>query len=503
MAISDSDKTIPKGWIEVNLIDLLLSLESGSRPKGGVKGIKDGIPSIGAEHLNYTGGFHLDNIKYVPLDYAKKMIRGKIQLNDILIVKDGATTGKTALIGPLFPYFDAVVNEHVFICRPSNYIEPKYLFWFLWSETGQKRVMKNFKGSAQGGINTSFAYNTIIPLSPVNEQKRIIGVIENLVNKLTNIEEKSRQIEVLAEEAFNKFVSNSNQNYQTEKIGIFCTEQKSPIGKNWQNKRLIGVSNELGITDLRIGAKITFERYKVVNPGDFIYNPMRADIGSVAIWEGEDIALTSPDYIVFKIEHTISSNLLLKYLKSPLGLSQIKNNTQGSVRSRLYFENLAKIDFPFNGEEQQREAQIVLETFERIKRETKKIINKMQSVLQETLEKAYSGKLDTRSSLDENAEALLEKILSDKKSYLIRILKLEKMNQKKTKENIDVTGKSILKILSDAKEPIAAKILWEKSIYSKDIDSFYAELKRLIEIEKKIIEIKSGNDYYLKILHEN
>ena len=32
-------------------------LQSGSRPKGGVRGIETGIPSVGGEHLNSYGGF--------------------------------------------------------------------------------------------------------------------------------------------------------------------------------------------------------------------------------------------------------------------------------------------------------------------------------------------------------------------------------------------------------------------------------------------------------------
>ena len=45
------ENTLPKGWVETQLIDLLQTLESGTRPKGGVQGISEGVPSIGGEHL--------------------------------------------------------------------------------------------------------------------------------------------------------------------------------------------------------------------------------------------------------------------------------------------------------------------------------------------------------------------------------------------------------------------------------------------------------------------
>lgn len=492
----------PMELIEVNLYDLLLSLESGSRPIGGVKNIKTGLPSIGAEHLNDKGGFKFQNIKFISKEFSRKMINGKIILNDILIVKDGATTGKTAIIEKEFPYDEAYVNEHVFICRPTKFIVPKYLFWFLWSPSGQSRILKNFKGSAQGGINTSFAKNTLIPVTPYNEQKRIVALLENLNSKLVDFAQKHSEIEHLINRAFKKFTSLENKSMSTRKIGDFCSEQKVPIGKNWHDKRLIGVSNEFGITNLRIGAKTTFEKYKVVNPGDFVYNPMRVDIGSIAIWEGNDVALTSPDYIVFKINHTVSPILLLKYLKSSLGLSEIKNNTQGSVRSRLYFENLAKIDFPYSDENLQMEAQIVLDTLGKVRIESEKIIFQMQSVFHDSLNAAYSGKLKTRDEKDENILTLIDKIKLDKEEYLINRLNNNKLQRKSMKKE-GTSGKSIIQILTDAGKPVAAKRLWEESIHSKDIDEFYAMLKHLIEVEKKIIEIKEGNDYYLNLAHEN
>lgn len=185
---------IPNNWTNCSLEELLIALESGSRPKGGVKGIKNGVPSIGGEHLTYKGTFDLSSIKYVPVEFAKNMSKGHVQYNDILIVKDGATTGKTVFVNETFPYKNAVVNEHVFICRPSKLIEPKFLFRFLMSQEGQKRILNNFQGSAQGGINLSFASNTEVPLASLNEQCRIVAKVEKLLQKLGDCKERLKKI---------------------------------------------------------------------------------------------------------------------------------------------------------------------------------------------------------------------------------------------------------------------------------------------------------------------
>ena len=185
---------VPNNWVSCSLEDLLITLESGSRPKGGVKGISDGTPSIGGEHLTYQGSFDWSSVRYVPEAFANSMNKGKIQTNDILIVKDGATTGKTAFVDEHFPFPKAVVNEHIFICRPSNLINPKFLFRYLTSKDGQERILENFKGSAQGGINLTFAPNTEVLLAPLNEQRRIVAKLEKLLAKVDTCKERLDKI---------------------------------------------------------------------------------------------------------------------------------------------------------------------------------------------------------------------------------------------------------------------------------------------------------------------
>jgi len=140
---------LPRGWKEEPLKLVLITLESGGRPKGGAQ--KEGVPSIGGEHLNSDGKFNFENMKFVPKNYFESMNRGLIKNHDVLIVKDGATTGKTSFVGDDFPFEKSAVNEHVFIARSNKKVYPKYLFYFLFSGEGQEQLKKAITGSAQGG----------------------------------------------------------------------------------------------------------------------------------------------------------------------------------------------------------------------------------------------------------------------------------------------------------------------------------------------------------------
>jgi len=176
-----------KKWEKKKLNEVLEKIESGKRPKGGVLGVREGIPSLGAEHLNSFGKFNLDNMRYIPEEFYKVMKIGKIQNGDVLVVKDGATTGKVSFIGDDFPYDCSAINEHVFILRGKDSLDQEFLFWFLFSPLGQMQIKQEFHGAAQGGINQQFINRAYINLPPFSEQKHIVSTLKEkmgLIEKL-------------------------------------------------------------------------------------------------------------------------------------------------------------------------------------------------------------------------------------------------------------------------------------------------------------------------------
>lgn len=178
--ISASTNPLPEGWRWVKLAELVSSLETGTRPKGGAVGVESGIPSISAEHMTPYGTFDFTTLRYVPEDFYEQMPRGHIQHGDILIVKDGATTGKICIVREDFPYEKAVINEHVFLCRPdTSKVVSEYLFYWLWGADGYGAIRSSFQGAAIGGINQGFVKTITLPLPPLSEQQRIVNILRD------------------------------------------------------------------------------------------------------------------------------------------------------------------------------------------------------------------------------------------------------------------------------------------------------------------------------------
>ncbi|MEM3385397.1 MAG: restriction endonuclease subunit S [Nitrososphaeria archaeon] len=193
-------------WLKLNRLVLI---ESGKRPKGGAT--ETGVPSLGGEQLTPDGEVNWEKLRYIPEDFFDTMKKGKVKLGDVLVVKDGATTGKVAYVKSL-PFKKVAVNEHVFILRSlDNYrLLNEYLFYILFSEIGQGQIQNLFHGAAQGGITQSNVKEILIPLSPLEKQKEIVShlnKIRQIINSLTKLQQKTEEdieklVPVILEKAF-------------------------------------------------------------------------------------------------------------------------------------------------------------------------------------------------------------------------------------------------------------------------------------------------------------
>jgi type I restriction enzyme S subunit len=276
-----SNKKLPPIWKKVKLGEMILEVVSGGRPPGGSLRVSHGVPSIGAEHLNDTGGFDFSKIKYVPEEYYKKSTRGKIKLNDILCVKDGATIGKVSLITRHFPFSQAMVNEHVYIVRTKQeLLDQVFLYYKLRTREGQEMIKNSIRGSAQGGLTRDFLDNWTIYIPSLDEQKRIADFLSAFDDKIELNEKIIRTIEKMAMTIFEEwFVHLRFPGY--EKIE-FVDSELGKIPKGWR----VGNLGEIMIRRVeRVKSYKEWMKEKLLDLGRF----PRKSLAMVSYGKGEEI----------------------------------------------------------------------------------------------------------------------------------------------------------------------------------------------------------------------
>lgn len=155
---------MPEDWRVGTLGDIIETIESGSRPKGGSE--TSGVPSIGAEKIERFGHYEYSGEKFINRDYFHKMKRGHVKNGDVLLYKDGAYTGKTSMVLDGFPYRECAVNEHVFILRT---VASKYQFFLycLMSYPDIRKMVYTLASAkaAQPGLNQTelLGVNIVVP----------------------------------------------------------------------------------------------------------------------------------------------------------------------------------------------------------------------------------------------------------------------------------------------------------------------------------------------------
>lgn len=160
---SDLDESelgaIPRGWRVCELGEVVDVLETGSRPKGGVKDVLAGVPSIGAESIVGLAKFDYSKTKYVGHDFWRKMRRGHIKDLDVLIYKDGGRPGQfephISIFGSGFPFDKCVINEHVYRIRVKPPLTQTFLYFWLTTPLVMEEMRRRGTGVAIPGLNST------------------------------------------------------------------------------------------------------------------------------------------------------------------------------------------------------------------------------------------------------------------------------------------------------------------------------------------------------------
>jgi type I restriction enzyme M protein len=155
--------------------------EAGASPAGGITHSTGEIPAITITNMTPDGDIDYASIEnFVPRSfYDEKAAKAGIQEGDILIAKDGATTGKTSLVDAQCPFRDAagqiecIISEHVFRMRMCEGVNPGYVYAYLNSRLGRLQIDRIVSGGAQGGITRDFPMQIQIPVLSVPEQTAI------------------------------------------------------------------------------------------------------------------------------------------------------------------------------------------------------------------------------------------------------------------------------------------------------------------------------------------
>jgi type I restriction enzyme, S subunit len=112
----------------------------------------------------------------------------------VLVAMYGATAGQVGILR-----FEAATNQAVCGIFPNKHFIPEFLFYLLLSRKDE--LVAQAAGNAQPNISQIKIRNTIVPVVPLPEQQRIIGILDEsldgIVTARVNAEKKLAALEAL------------------------------------------------------------------------------------------------------------------------------------------------------------------------------------------------------------------------------------------------------------------------------------------------------------------
>lgn len=173
--------------------ELLQLIDSGSRPKGGVANIQTGVLSFGGEHINNQCEVDINTPRYIPHEFHNLHKTTETQLNDLLLVKDGATTGKIGIVSDT-AHVGQNINEHLFILRTKDDVNPIYLLNYLNSRFGKLQIQREITGATVTGITRDIVKRLKIILPSIGKQTEIANHITEIRSNAKKLRQEAKAI---------------------------------------------------------------------------------------------------------------------------------------------------------------------------------------------------------------------------------------------------------------------------------------------------------------------
>lgn len=315
---------IPEDW-NVGKTLYALSMPITDGPHETPELFDEGIPFISAEAVSCGNG-HIDfeHIRgFISQEFYEECCKKYIpQINDIYMIKSGATTGKVAKVETqkLFTIWSPLAVFRV----ESQRCYYEYLYYFIQSDAYQKQIENKWTYGTQQNIGMRTLEKLMICFPSITQQKLIADYLDSKCSKIDEIIEKQQAIiEKLKEYKISIIteVVTKGLDYEVD-YKESGTEWLGKIPSHWQYlsfKNVLKERNEKNFPvktaerlSLSIDKGVTLysekttnldrfkddvSQYKLAHEGDFVLNSMNMIVGAVGI--SHYFGCVSPAYYTY------------------------------------------------------------------------------------------------------------------------------------------------------------------------------------------------------------
>lgn len=317
-----------------------------------------GVPFVQSRDVG--GTIDLVSLQRTSPEIAAQYRRSQIATGDILFSLRG-NIGQSSLAPPELA--GANIARGIARIRVGSENDAEFVRYVLQGPFLERLIAQNANGSTFREISIEELRKLPIPAVHLHIQRRIAAILrtwDDAIDKLERLcQAKERRLDALRSQTLSGGlrVAGQRKSWQPRKLAEVTRELTERNGDLTLGRdKVMGVTNSRGIVAMReqtIADDIS--RYKRLPPSAFAYNPMRVNVGSIAMNELGEEVLVSPDYVVFACEPIgLEPDFLDHLRKTKWWAHHINSGGSGSVRRRTYYDDLAALQLPLPDIEEQR-----------------------------------------------------------------------------------------------------------------------------------------------------
>jgi len=452
---------LPEGWVWTNVGDISTKIHYGYTAKSTNEPIGPKMLRI-TDIQNRTVNW--EDVPFCQIEDEKKS-KYLLKHGDLVFARTGATVGKSFLVKGKIP--EAVFASYLIRIILSSNIKRDYVYYFFQSLMYWLQIYEGQIGIGQPNINSSKLSKLFLPLSPLNEQNRIVVKIDELFTRLDAGVESLNKVKVqlqryrqaILKYAFEGKLTEKWRNIHREDIEsasvllerikeerkkkgkykelqLIDTTELSELPDGWvwtrlgdiiflskerfnptisKNERFIGLKHIASNTGRLLGfgksadTRSTKTRFR---KGDLLYGRLRPYLNKV--WVAEFDGVCSTDILVLLKNNFVNNRYLSKMLLNNDFVKYTTQHMTGVQHPRINIHSLSKYILSLPSLlEQDTLSEVIDQKFSGADEIDKVVGNSlMQSewLRQSILKEAFEGRLVPQDPTDEPAEKLLQRI---------------------------------------------------------------------------------------------
>ena len=326
----------------------------------------------------------------------------------VLVAMYGATAGQVGILR-----FEAATNQAVCGILPNDKFVPEFLFYFLLAKKDD--LVAQATGNAQPNISQIKIKNTEVPVPPLVEQQRIVGLLdeafEGLATAKANAKKNLQNARALFESYLQSVFTQRGPGWVETTLGratdgIFTGPFGSLLHKSDYITDGIPLVNPAHITEVGIEpdlrktvSKTTALRLKnyIMREGDIVL-ARRGEMGRCAlVTEVEDGWLCGTGSFFIKPSSLCDTRYLVRFLRSDSCKARLEKIAGGAVMPNLSNTDLGNLPFDLPPLDRQKaiveEIDDLHEETQRLARLYERELAALEALKRSLLHQAFTGEL--------------------------------------------------------------------------------------------------------------